>query len=192
MELAERIKNSFDRFFEAPLCAWEYFAAHGEVISAKKDEILKHSGEVATYLYFILEGSCASLIWKENTPACLSLGFKDEFFGDYMSFLTEERSATESICLEKCLLFRIPKKNFSMLSESEIGAKICKFAAESEYVYIHQRLMDLQTKSAEERYLELLKRDPQLLQKASLKLIASYLNITPQSLSRIRKNLSHN
>ena len=53
-----------------------------------------------------------------------------------------------------------------------------------------KRELSLLTKTAEDRYLDLFKEEPRLLQQISLKYIASYIGITPQALSRIRKRIS--
>jgi hypothetical protein len=53
-----------------------------------------------------------------------------------------------------------------------------------------KRELSLLTKTAEDRYLDLFKEEPRLLQQIQLKYIASYIGITPQALSRIRKRIS--
>jgi CRP-like cAMP-binding protein len=64
------------------------------------------------------------------------------------------------------------------------------FLLESNYVATHRRITDSLSTSAEERYLEFIKTYPKLLEQVPQGQIASYLGITPQSLSRIRKELS--
>jgi CRP-like cAMP-binding protein len=58
------------------------------------------------------------------------------------------------------------------------------------YEAAQQKIIENQTRSAEEKYLDLLKRSPEIVQRIPQHYIASYLGIRPQSLSRIRKNLS--
>ncbi|MNX95238.1 hypothetical protein D3C86_1275050 [compost metagenome] len=81
-------------------------------------------------------------------------------------------------------LFRISKTNFDKLGyNSDFGDKICRFASEALFVHKQQQQIDILTKTAAERYLEL----QNIVQRTPQKYIASYLGVTPQSLSRIRK-----
>ena len=57
MKIPEKLKTSFDPYFEAPIEAWESFASLGETIVIEKEQTLKEQGTIATYLYFILSGS---------------------------------------------------------------------------------------------------------------------------------------
>ncbi|MCD8540629.1 MAG: hypothetical protein LRY55_13345 [Leadbetterella sp.] len=109
------------------------------------------------------------------------------FFGDYMSFLTQQPTALEVVTFEPTELFRISKANFDRLSyNTDWGDKICRFAAEALFIHKQQQQTDILTKTAEERYSELQAKQPRVIQRTPQKHIASYLGITPQSLSRIR------
>ena len=80
--------------------------------------------------------------------------------------------------------------NLDYKIDSDFGDKICRFAAEGLFIHKQKQQIDILTKSAKERYLELLNRQPQIIQRTPQKYIASYLGVTPQSLSRIRKEAS--
>ena len=68
--------------------------------------------------------------------------------------------------------------------------RIGRHISEKLYLILHERNLDLLSLSAEERYLKFLATKPEALQQIPLKYIASYLGMTPVSLSRIRKKLS--
>ena len=74
-----------------------------------------------------------------------------------------------------------------MSINTEFGSKICRFAAEALFIDKQSKQIDFLTKSAKERYLELQSRCPEIILRTPQKYIASFLGITPQSLSRIRK-----
>lgn len=193
MKTAEKIKRAFDPYFEAPIEAWQSFAELGEIIQVQRDEVLKRAYSTEKYLSFILEGSGGILLWNNNNFVCIDLCYEGEFFGDYMSFLTQNPSALEVICFEKSELFRISKEHFDRLSyQTEFGQIICRFAAEALFIHKQQQQIDILTKIAQERYSEIIHKHPNIIQRTPQKYIASYLGITPQSLSRIRKNFSQN
>ena len=70
-----------------------------------------------------------------------------------------------------------------------MGRYIFMVSAEMSYVEKQQQQIDLLLKTAEQRYVDLLEKQPKLIQRTPQKHIASYLGITTQSLSRIRKKI---
>jgi CRP/FNR family transcriptional regulator, anaerobic regulatory protein len=187
--LAQRIKDSFDKYFSAPLSAWEVMASYCEEVSFKKNEVIKEAGKIERFGYFILRGSGGVFIWKENNYICLDLMYEDEFFADSMSLYTGEPTPIETIALENSEFVRIPKPNIEKLKQTPIGQYLFLVAAENDFVKKQQQQIDILLKTATERYVHLLTRQPKLIQRTPQKHIASYLGITTQSLSRIRKKI---
>lgn len=191
MRIEEQIKQSFDPYFDAPLAAWKSFADHGETIITKRHQTLKRAGSTEKYLSFLLSGSGGILLWNNNNFVCIDLCYDGEFFGDYLSFLFQQATPLEVVTFEPSTLFRISKTNFDKLSEDGgFGTKICRFAAEALFAHKQTQQIDILTKTATERYRELQNRQPQMLLRTPQKYIASFLGITPQSLSRIRKDFA--
>lgn len=187
--LAQRLKTSFDAYFEAPLAAWEEFASHCDLVYFKKNEIIKPFGSAERYGYFILSGSGGVFLWKENNYVCLDLMYENVFFADYMSLITREPSPLETMALEHSEMLRISRDNIERLKATPMGMVLFLVSAESSYVEKQQQQIDLLLKTAGQRYKELLEKTPNLIQRTPQKHIASYLGITTQSLSRIRRNL---
>lgn len=181
MSVEKVIKEAFDPFLKVSIDVWSRFAESGELISAGKNEILKNASTVERYLSFIIRGSGGVFLANGANPVCIDICYKHEFFGDYMSFLTQEASPLEVITFEPCELFRISRSNFDKLNSD----KICRFAAEALFIHKQQQQIDILTKSAELRYNELFSKSDNV-RNTPQKYIASYLGITPQSLSRIR------
>ncbi|MEL6534398.1 MAG: Crp/Fnr family transcriptional regulator [Bacteroidota bacterium] len=182
------IKEAFDLYYEVPTEAWASFVSLGEVISAKREQTLKEPHTAEDYLYFILEGSGAILLWNDNNYVCIDLCYEREFFGDYMSLLNQQVTPLEVIALEPSQLFRISKDNFySLRNTIAFGQMIRTFAAEALFIDKQSKQIDILTKSATQRYLELLQKQPEIILRTPQRFIASYLGITPQSLSRIRR-----
>jgi len=187
MKTEETIKQAFDPYFKVPLEVWKSFTDLGEVMVTTKDQIIKNADTTEKYLSFILKGSGGILLWNNNNFVCIDLCYEGEFFGDYMSFLVQRPTLVEVITFEPSELFRISKANFDRLSNNtEFGDKICRFASEGLFIHKQKQQIDILTKTATERYIELQTRQPKIVQRTPQKHIASYLGITPQSLSRIR------
>lgn len=181
------LKESFDKYFVAPVETWIEFASHCDIVTFKEEEIIKESETREKYFYFILKGSGGVFLWNKNNFVCVDFAFESSFFGDYMSLLTGKPSPLRTIALERSEMLRIGKKDFDKLSQEPLGGIIKRIASEASFVDKQQQQIDLLTKTALERYETLLEKFPDIINRTKQKHIASYLGITPQSLSRIRK-----
>jgi CRP-like cAMP-binding protein len=108
------------------------------------------------------------------------------FFADHMSLITEQPSPLETIALETTTALKISSSNITRLKQSSFGNILFLLGAENSFVEKQQQQIDLLTKTAEQRYEELMNKNPEVTQRIAQKHIASYLGITTQSLSRIR------
>ncbi len=188
--LAEILKNSFDKYYEAPIESWERFVSLCDQVAFKKNEIIKQANETAKYGYFLLEGSVGSFVWKENSSVCTDLFLEHNFFGDDMSLLSGKPSPLEIIALEHSKTLRMNKANMEVLKKTSIGSMLFLAGEQSSFYDKQNQQIETMTQTAEERYNGLIKNNPEILQRISQKHIASYLGITPQSLSRIRKKFT--
>jgi CRP-like cAMP-binding protein len=185
------IKEIFDPYFEAPLEIWESFASFLKRKSFGKNEIIKEANKKENDLNIILKGSAGILLWKENSTICLDLCYENEFFGDYMSFLTQQPTDLFTLAIEPTELLSISYADLNKLYDnSSIGVNIGRIASESLFIHKQTQQIDLLLLTAEERYLKLLNRQPEIIRRTPQKYIASYLGITPESFSRIRKKIS--
>ena len=182
------LKAAFDPVFEAPITVWETFAGFCTEQWFEKEAIVKNSHTQEKYLYFILNGSGGIFLWHNNNYVCTDLCFENDFFGDYMSFLNGQSSPLEVITFEPTRLLCISAENFEKLSQTEAGSKLRGMAAEGLFMHKQQQQIDMLTKTAGQRYDDLHARVPGIFQRVPQKYIASYLGVTPQSLSRIRTN----
>lgn len=184
--IAEKLKQLFDPFVCLDLQVWENFEKLGSVASFPKETVLKEANKTEGYLNFILEGSGGNLLWNKNNFVCIDIVFENDFLNDYMSFTLQKATPIEVRLFEDSTIFRISHQNFQKtLAAGNHGEKITRLAAEVSFIDKQQQQIDLLTKTAKERYLELL-LTKKGIERTPLKYLASYLGITPQSLSRIR------
>ena len=188
---AALIKIVFDSYYETPLDVCEEFANLLVHRHYGKNEIIKDEDKVEGYLNILLKGSAGIFFWKENNMVCLDLWYENEFFGDYMSFVTQKSTELFTQALEPLHMVSMSYKNLNYLYEtSKTGTNIGRIAAESLFVHKQAQQIDFLKLTAEERYLKLLKRSPKVVQRTPQKYIAFYLGVAPESLSRIRKKIS--
>jgi len=185
--LQHELKKSFDRYFEAPVEVWENFVNLCDRVEFKKNEVIKQANQTEKYAYFILSGACGVFLWKKNNFVCLDIVLENDFFADHLSLISGKPSLLETVALEKTSALRISKSNVYSLRKSVFGTNLFLIGAENAFVEKQQQQIDLLTKTAEQRYHELLKKQPQIVQRIANKHIASYLGIRTESLSRIRK-----
>ncbi len=189
---AEILKKSFDRYYNAPIEAWQRFASLCEEVEFSKNEVIKQPHTTARHGYFLLEGSVGLFVWKEKNVACIDLHLDFNFFADDLSLFSGKPSPVEIIALEKTKALRMNKSNIEILKNTPIGAKLFLAGEQNTNSEIQNQKIESMTLTAEERYTNLVENNPQIIQRISQKHIASYLGITPQSLSRIRKKLLRN
>ena len=116
---------------------------------------------------------------------------ENKFIVDYESFITSKHSIFYIEALENSKIFYYKKetveKLFNLYHNWE---KFGRIIAEQVFIISQKRFQSLLFQTAEQRYLGLLKEFPEIFQRVPQYLIASYLGIKPQSLSRIRKQIS--
>lgn len=184
--VAQNLKRVFDPFIDIKTEVWVNFEKLGSVKELPKETILKGSNTTENCFNIVLKGSGGTLIWNENNFVCMDIAFENDFLNDYMSFALQKATPIEVRLFEDSTIFQISYQNFQKtLIQGNYGEKITRLAAETAFIDKQQQQIDLLTKTAKERYLELFK-SKQGIDRIPLKYLASYLGITPQSLSRIR------
>jgi CRP-like cAMP-binding protein len=190
MTKAERIKHIFDPYYSAPVEVWEALASVMRERTYGKNEILKNSFQTEAFLNIIISGSAGIFLDKNGHTLCLDLCYENDFFCDYMSFLTQTPTPLYTQALEKTTVLSATFQAMETLYvASPMGVQIGRIAAESLYIHKQQQQIELLTLTAEERYKQLLQKQPETIKRTPSKHIASYLGITPESLSRIRKTV---
>ncbi|RPE08188.1 Crp/Fnr family transcriptional regulator [Chitinophaga lutea] len=156
----------------------------------KKKLILK-KGEVENYVSFIEEGIVRYYIPKENKEVTFELTFSNDFIGAYDSFITRLPSVYHIETITQVTLWRVSYHDVQMLfQDTERGNLIGRLASEKLFLEKARREISLLNDTAEQRYLNLFTEQPDLIKKIPLQYIASYIGITPQALSRIRRRIS--
>jgi CRP-like cAMP-binding protein len=148
-------------------------------------------GEKENYLSFIEKGIVRKCIPQEFDDLTFEFGFANNFVTAYEYFLTQEPSTYQIETITDTVLWSMSFNDLQTIyTETNIGNTIGRLASEDLFIKKAKRELSLLTQSAENRYLNLFTEQPHILQLIPLKYIASYIGITPQALSRVRKRIS--
>lgn len=169
----------------------EIFLSKFKPLSLKKGEYFVNEGEVCRKIGFILEGSMLCYYNKGGNEVIDEFSLDKEFITDYFSFLTHTPSEKAVKCLEDTELMVIVYEDLQELFALDPAfEKVGRLMAEGLFMNWQQKAKSLMLDNAETRYLKLIKRRPDLPERVPQYLIASYLGVKPETLSRIRKKIS--
>lgn len=170
---------------------FEQFSILTETLNISKNEFLVHEGDVAKYMAFVNSGALYSYsIDEKGNKHVVQIALESYWISDLFSFLSQEVSAFNVQAIESSEIILLSKSNFEKAC-STIPAfeRFFRILIQNAYVGSQRRVSRIYGNSAEERYKQLIKSNPKMIQNIPQHYIASYLGIKPQSLSRIRKDL---
>ena len=161
------------------------------MIFSEKEDFLTPPA-VCNFVAFIISGSVRSYYIDEDlNETNLLLCAQHEFITDYESFVKQEPAKLHIQSMEGGEAIFLDQGGLTSLYDSSFyWNKFGRIVSEHIFFNSKRRTEELLFKSPKKRYLSLMENHPDFFQKYSLKDIASYLGITPQSLSRIRKQVS--
>lgn len=154
-----------------------------------RGEFLKVKGSVDTRLYFVESGSLRAYLMPEEEELTIRFAYQNNIFVALDSFISEAPSDLYIQAIKKSKLKILSKSAFTQLLNSEAEAahwwrNILELLVFQQF----ERETDLLISSPAERYRRVLARSPQLFQEVPHKYIASYLRMTPETLSRLKKS----
>lgn len=156
----------------------------------KRKEQLIREGDVCDFAVFIYSG-CLRYYYIQNGEDCTGqFFFENGWYSDYESFLSGKPSIQNIEALEDCILYSFTRKDLeSLYIKYPVFERFGRLMAERAVLGLMKKNEILSIYTHEERYLQLIAERPKVVERVSLKYIASYLGMKPESLSRIRTRL---
>ncbi|MCL7762210.1 Crp/Fnr family transcriptional regulator [Polaribacter sp. Z014] len=187
IELTNFIKKNIHIDNEDLKIVLSYFKA----IKKKKNEILLSNGKNSQVSYFVKKG-CLRLFYinEEGKDVTRYIAFENQFATELVSFITNEPAQETIQVIEKSELLYITHDDFRHLMT--IVPKWKDFYSiylEKAYVNNSKRLISFTTLDASERYKQLFKINPNIVKRLPNKIVASYINISQETLSRIKSKI---
>lgn len=153
----------------------------------KKGERILNEGQVCNCLYFIDKGMTRQFYFKYDKDLTEHIGYEDAIIVCLESYFNEEPTRLMIETLEPTIAWKINKNDIVHLASvnSEIGT-LYRRIFEKSLITSQQKADTLRFEPANERYNKLMQQHPEILKRAPLIYIASLLQMTPETLSRVR------
>lgn len=179
------IKSQFNSYidFLDLTAATDFCREKGVLCHYKKGERFVQQGTIAHYAALVVSGYFkVTTLNDSGDEAVINFAFPGQFITDFHSSLRGETSQFSIIAGADCEIMRVPLKTFKeFLSPSLLD----------EYKALFNMVLNLYRKSPRQRYVELCEQYPQIVETVTLKDLSSFLLITPNYLSRIRRDLTN-
>ena len=153
----------------------------------QKGEMILREGEVATCIYWVVKGLVRQFYYKNGKEVTEYMAAENTICMSIESLFKEQPSKQQIHAIEPTILFALPKARLEHEAVRNVNIQMLYRKILEESLILSQIRADmLRFESAQERYAKLMKRAPQLVLRAPLVYIASYLQMTPETLSRVR------
>ncbi|HMJ71079.1 MAG TPA: Crp/Fnr family transcriptional regulator [Cyclobacteriaceae bacterium] len=164
------------------------FTSRLKQISVPKKDILLNEGQVCRAIYFVNGGTLRAYhVDRQDRETTIMFGVADWWITDMYSFLNQVPAIMHLDALENSEVLELSKENMdSLYIDVPKFERFFRIIVQNAYVREQVRVIQNLSMTAEERYEIFLKKYPQVVQRVTLKQIASYLGITPEFLSTIR------
>ena len=159
----------------------------GQIFEVRKDDFFFRRGEVPKYVGFIKKGAFRYIDYTTaGKIQIVGYSFQNDFVSDYGSFQTQTQSGFYAQAINDSTVYAVTREELNQFYDNHKDSYFRSKIAESVLTEIDHHFISLYRDTPEERYMNLTERYPELLNLVSLKEIASFVGVTPETLSRIR------
>ncbi|MFZ5553969.1 MAG: Crp/Fnr family transcriptional regulator [Bacteroidota bacterium] len=168
----------------------ELIAASMNEKQLKKGEVLQERDRVSKYMYFVASGAVRSFLMKDHNEVTWNFYFDNAIATDFQSYLMESPSPLTFVAIDDTTIISISKMAAEDLyRKKNTLVKVGNLLAENAFLDMRKRVESFLLLTPEERYLSLMENNRELVMRLPNKDIATYLGITPQSLSRMKQRV---
>ena len=152
-----------------------------------KGEVILKEGDVCEHIYYIERGLTRQFYFKNGKELTEHIGVEHSIVMCIESLFKEKPTYLQLEALEPTLVYAMPKHRLEEVALHNVNIQILYRKILEESLIISQVHADmLRFETAQDRYLKLCKQSPQVVLRAPLVYVASYLQMTPETLSRVR------
>lgn len=169
----------------------ELFLEKGTRAEYDKNEFFCRVGDSSSFIGYIEKGAFRyTHDGSDGKEHILSYAFENDFFGNYTSSQNNYRSILNIQSIQKSVIYKLPVSDINSYFNSSMETQYFgRRLSEVVLFSIAQRVISMYCDTAEERYVKLVERCPDILNRITLKELASYIMVTPETLSRIRRKV---
>ncbi|MBD2060639.1 Crp/Fnr family transcriptional regulator [Oculatella sp. FACHB-28] len=154
-----------------------------------KGDFLLREGETSEFVGFTLSGCLRTFVLKDAKEYTLFFHTEQHTLGDYESFQKRHPTRFSIQAVEDSEIMIFDRQVMQFFEMTPQGQKFLRLVAEDLAFLLRDKVLSLFLDTPEERYLNLLQTEPELLQRIPQYYLASYLGIEPQSLSRLKRRV---
>ena len=163
-----------------------------EPLFLSKGEVLLQEGNICKYFYYVNKGLLRQFMNYDGKELTIHFNEENTFVCDYESFITKTPSQKTIVALEDTVLQIISYASLQRFyKEIEEGERFGRLLLEETFIKAIQYIISGLTDTPQERYLKFMKLYKNIEQRVAQKYIASFVGVTPQSLSRIRRRIAY-
>ncbi len=152
-----------------------------------KDEFLVKEGMICRKLYFIEKGSVRGFHYKDGKEVTNWFGFESNLVTSFHSFIDQKPGYEFLQTIEDTIMWSISRETlYQLYDQFPAIERLGRITCEQYYIRLEDRYVNAHFKTATELYQDLLETYPHIIQRVPLGMIASYLGISQETLSRIR------
>ncbi len=158
----------------------------------RKRQYILNAGDVCQYITFVGKGMLRSFtVDPEGKEYVVQFAIEGWWISDVGSFVSGKEALYNIEALEDCELLHLTKSGMEeLVNRVPVMERFFRLLMQNNIVALQRRVVAYMSLSAEEKYLKLMEVAPDIMQRASQQHIASYLSITPETLSRVRKKVA--
>lgn len=185
--MSKLLREHFEKITALTDQEFDYILSHFTTKKLKKHQFLVQAGDQVKYDYFVVKGLLkASFTNNDGKEHILQFAMEDWWVSDFQAYFNQTEAILDIDCIEAVEVLCLSLTNREKLC-SEMHKIEHFFLRKSNFGYIalQSRILSLLNSSAKERYEELLQRSPILFQRVPKTLIASYLGVSRETLSRL-------
>ncbi|MFH5883951.1 Crp/Fnr family transcriptional regulator [Halalkalibaculum sp. DA3122] len=188
----QKLKESLQEHVSLSNEEWELCKNNFRPKRMLKRQFLLQEGDICRELAFVEKGAlCSYSVDSKGNQHVLRFAFDGWWIADLQSFFTKHPSTFNIEVLEDSELLMLDRQNHEKLLEEIPGyERYHRIIVQNAYVALQQRVENALGLTAEEKYARLIKHNPEFMNRVPLNLVASYLGMSPETLSRVRGNFS--
>ncbi len=189
--MKNKLRLVISNFIEFADSEWLEFSEDFVEKKIDKGDFLITEGDYCNYVGFIDQGLLNYYYLVDGKKYIRGFFFDNDFISSYTSFLLNEKAKGYIQAVENTSITLIHKtKIYQLYEKTSKFQQLGRMLTEHLFILVSEKYEDLLLKSPEERYLNLIENKPNVIQSIPQYMIASWLGITPEALSRIRKRLT--
>jgi CRP-like cAMP-binding protein len=188
----QNIRKHIEKIIQLSDEGFDFFISLAKHRKIRKKQYLLQAGDICLYESYVISGCLrAYYVDEKGQEHILQFAVEDWWIGDMHSFINDTPANYNIDALEETELLQLDKVSLEKLYKKVPQfERFFRIKVQNAFINMQQRIVASMSETAEQRYLQFIEKYPYLEQRLPQHQVASYLGITPEFLSRVRKNLA--